>query len=192
MEIGPRLAVVRLLTGSPLLAAFTGARLEELGQITKGNIKRDKRDGIDYIDLTELAEAKNVNSRRKIPVHPELIALGFLDYVASVQGSNSDRIFPELQRDSQGKLTASFSKWWGRYARQHGGFDSSKVFHSFRHTAKDGFREGEVLEDLRDELMGHAPRTVGESYGAGSSIKRLAEGMSRLTYPGLKLERLKE
>ena len=172
----------------PLLAAFTGARLEELGQITRENIKRDKRSGVHYIDLTELAEAKNTNSRRKIPVHPELIALGFLEYVKTIQ---SGRIFPQLQRDNQGKLTSSFSKWWGRYARKHGGFDSTKVFHSFRHTAKDGFREGEVLEDLRDELMGHAPRTVGESYGAGSSVKRLAEGMSRLTYPGLKLEHLK-
>ncbi|CCH47797.1 site-specific integrase [Pseudodesulfovibrio piezophilus] len=169
----------------PLLAAFTGARLEELGQITKDNVRKER--GVHYIDLRELDEAKTENSKRRIPIHPELIKLGFLTYVKSIK---SGRIFPDLQRGKDGKLTSSFSKWWGRYARQHGGWGKEKVFHSFRHAAKDGFREGDVAEDLRDELMGHAPRTVGESYGSGSSIKRLSEGMSRLTYPGLDLSHL--
>ena len=168
----------------PLLGAFTGARLEELGLTTKEDIKRDR--GVDYIDLTERDETKNEGSKRRIPIHPELKALGFMEFV---KGIKSGRLFPEVT-SNQDKQTASWSQWWGRYARKHGGFDSTKVFHSFRHTAKDGFREGDVPADLRDELMGHAPRTVGESYGEGSSITRLAEGMSRLTYPGLDLSHL--
>ena len=169
----------------PLLGAFTGARLEELGLITKEDIKRDR--DVDYIDLTGREDLKTERSKRRIPIHPELKRLGFMGFV---KGIKAGRLFPEVT-SNQDKQTASWSQWWGRYARQHGGFDSTKVFHSFRHAAKDGFREGDVAQDLRDELMGHVSNNVGETYGAGSPITRLAEGMSRLTYPGLDLLHLK-
>jgi len=170
----------------PLLAAFTGARLEELGLTTKEDIKNER--GVDYIDLTTREETKTETSKRRIPIHPELIELGFMEFV---KGIKSGRLFPEVT-SNQDKETASWSQWWGRYARKHGGFDSTKVFHSFRHAAKDGFREGDVAPDLRDALMGHAPRTVGETYGAGHSLNKLAEAMERLVYPGLDLSHLKK
>lgn len=173
----------------PILAAFTGARLEELGQLTGGDIKRER--GILFLDMTTIHDGKSLKteaSKRRVPIHPTLLELGFLAYFLT---RKEERLFPELVASHHtGKLTDAWSKWWGRYARQHGGFDKLKVFHSFRHAAKDAFREGDVPEDLRDELMGHAPRTVGAGYGEGSSIKRLAEAMGKLVYPGLDLNHL--
>lgn len=172
----------------PILAAFTGARLEELGQLHAEDIKQDR--GVDYIDMTTLdgsRRLKTETSKRRVPIHPELVRLGFLDYVKQI---SKGRLFPELT-SKQGKLTASFSQWWGRYARKHGITDKRKVFHSFRHAAKDALREGGVEEQISDAITGHAAVSEGRKYGSGGvPIVRLAEGIAKLTYPELNLSHL--
>ncbi len=172
----------------PLLAAFTGARLEELGQLTAEAIREERE--VTYFDMTTVGSGmrrKTESSKRRVPVHPELVRLGFMDYVRMI---GKGRLFHKLT-SKQGKLTASFSQWWGRYARKHGITDKRKVFHSFRHAAKDGFREGGVEEQISDALTGHAPRTEGRKYGGDAyPILQLAAGMERLTYPGLDLDHL--
>jgi len=170
----------------PLMAAFTGARLEELGQLRVEDIREDR--GVTFFDMTTVSEGqrrKTESSKRRVPVHPELIRLGLLTYAREIVSKG--RLFPALT-SKQGKLTASFSQWWGRYARKHGMTDKRKVFHSFRHAAKDGFREGGVEEQISDALTGHAPRTEGRKYGSDAyPITQLAAGMAKLTYPGLDL-----
>jgi len=71
----------------------------------------------------------------------------------------------------------------GKVRRQHGITDKQKVFHSFRHTVKDAFREAEVPKDLFDALQGHAAGDVSAGYGQGYSLRRLADAMEKLAYP---------
>lgn len=173
----------------PLMAAFTGARLEELGQLTVDDIKNEQ--GIYYFDMTAVDDnkrRKTESSKRRVPIHSKLIELGFLDYVAEMgQAGQEAQLFPLLKSKGE-KRTASWSKWWSKYARKYGAFDSSKVFHSFRHSFKDGLREGGVQEEVSDALTGHAPVTEGRKYGSNAyPLKRLKEGIEQLTYPGLEL-----
>lgn len=42
------------------------------------------------------AGEKRLARRRKLPIHPELIRLGFLDYVAAISGEGHLALFPEL------------------------------------------------------------------------------------------------
>jgi len=176
----------------PLLAVYTGARLEELGQLTLNDIREDQ--GIKYLDMSTLDEGKRrktESSKRRVPIHSKIIELGFLDYVEEIKEVGHTRLFPYLV-SSGDKRTASWSKWWGRYARKHGGFDKLKVFHSFRHAFKDGLREGGVQEEISDALTGHAPTTEGRKYGGnGYPLKRLKEGIENLCYPGLEIDHLK-
>jgi integrase len=173
----------------PLLAAFTGARLEELGQLTLDDIREDQ--GICFLDMSTLDEGKRrktESSKRRVPIHSKIIEFGFLDYVEEIKKSGRKRLFPYLASSGE-KRTASWSKWWGRYARKYGGFDKLKVFHSFRHTFKDGLREGGVQEEVSDALTGHAPTTEGRKYGGnGYPLKRLKEGIEKLCYPGLNID----
>lgn len=174
----------------PLLALFTGARLEELGQLHVADVKITE--GIRYLDMTTVEEGKRYktrSSRRKIPIHPELIRLGFMDYVDERRKAGDERLFPEV-RSSNESVTAAWSKWWGRYVRKHGITDSRKVFHSFRHTVKDAFRDSGVDIALNDAIMGHTQGNVSASYGQGYSLKVLAEAMKKLEFPGLDLEHL--
>jgi len=178
----------------PLLALFTGARLEELGQLRVDDVRQDAGTGIWFFDINadEGKHLKTASSYRKVPVHPQLIELGFLEYHKEMKEQGQERLFPLLKSKQHDISTAAWSQWWGRYARKHGITDKSKVFHSFRHTVKDGFRDAGVPKPLYDALQGHAAGDVSDTYGRGYSLPRLQEAIDKLEFPGLDLGHLKE
>ena len=151
----------------PLIAYMTGMRLEEIGQLTQDDIRR--QDDIWFFNLDHAPHKgqllKNQSSRRQIPLHSRLIELGFLKLVDASTG----RLFPELSSAGSRQLTASWSQWFGRYLRQVIGIaDPRKTFHSFRHTFKDLCREAGISKDLHDRLTGHSSQDVGDGYGSGT------------------------
>jgi integrase len=174
----------------PLIALFTGARMTEIGQLQRGDVKQEG--GYHYFDISnnaEEAKIKTDSSRRKVPIHKELINLGFLDYVKL----QSESLFPLLVSSNQGRLMADFSRWWGRkeQGRKIIGISNPQLtFHSFRHSFKDACRNSGIPQDAHDKLTGHSSAGVGASYGLGYSIKSLGEHMSKLTYEGLDLSHL--
>ena len=153
----------------PLLAAFSGARLEELGQLQTEDIRTCPETGIVYAMIDNKGAAadgvkkhtKNLNSVRPIPIHSMLIEIGFLDYVAQRQNDKKDSSLFKLKRDKQGRLAKTVSNWFSRvdqrkdgnlilgYIERRGvkskgennaGERWSKSFHSFRHTVIDNLR----------------------------------------------------
>ncbi|SNS03418.1 Phage integrase family protein [Humidesulfovibrio mexicanus] len=170
----------------PILALFTGARLQELGRLRVEDVREEW--GVLFFDLTT-AGTKTKSAKRNVPIHPELVRLGFLDYLEERRKAGGGPLFPAL-KSAQDSPTESWSKWWGRYARDNGITDPRKVFHSFRHTVKDGFRNSRVAKEYRDLIQGHAIPGVGEEYGSGTGLQVLAEEMAKLRFPGLDLEHL--
>ena len=153
----------------PLLAAFTGARLEELGQLQTADIRTCPDTGIIYamVDNKGIAadgikkRTKNLNSVRPIPIHSTLIDIGFMEYVSKRQDDKADTGLFKLKRDKQGRLAKAVSNWFSRvdkrkdgnlilgYIERRGveskgeneaGERWSKSFHSFRHTVIDNLR----------------------------------------------------
>jgi integrase len=174
----------------PLLGAFTGARLEELGSLHTEDVGREA--GVDFLFIHR--RHKNASSRRKIPIHPVFFELGFLAYVAERRRADGPRLFPDL-RSARTEVTAAWSKWWGRYMDEIGLTDERKNFHSFRHTVKRALRDKGVDKTLRDALLGHTARDVAEQYGIdedgiGIALPTLAGAMGRLSYPDLDLSHL--
>lgn len=101
----------------PLLATFSGARLEGICQLRTSDIKTDEATGIIYADITEDGAAadgvrkrtKSRNSVRPIPIHSKLLQIGFMDYVAERSKDASDQSLFKLKRDKQGRLGKGFS-----------------------------------------------------------------------------------
>ena len=80
---------------------------------------------------------------------------------------------------------SSWSKWINGYLGDKCGIiESTKVFHSFRHTFKRMTRDAGLYEELHDAITGHANKdSVGRDYGRGFSIKPLAKAMTQIAPP---------
>ncbi|RFC01428.1 integrase, partial [Klebsiella michiganensis] len=133
----------------PLLALYTGARVEELASLSLNQIKKDG--GIHYF---EIEKAKNLNSIRKIPLHRQIETSGFLAYVDSVRAQGATMLFPHLTAGKNG-YSKNMSRRFGAYLDSLKISDSRKVFHSFRHTFITRMTELNVHPVLVMSMVGH-------------------------------------
>ena len=187
----------------PLLGIFSGARLNELAPMSVEDVKTDTASGVRFITVIEDDEAgrtvKTDSSLRAIPIHSELVRIGFLEFVeqANGKGGPSARLFPELTPGPKGGFGEAFSKWFGRYKRKLGVTNPGSVFHSFRHGFKDALRTAGVNEDANDALTGHSGgNPVARSYGWKEMVRRfgfptLSAAVEKVRYPGLDLSKVR-
>jgi integrase len=186
----------------PLLGLFSGARLNELAPMCADNIKRDPASDVRFMTVVEDDEAgrsvKTETSLRAVPIHPELVRIGFLELVdhrRQVDGARA-RLFPLIRSNSKGNYGAGFSQWFGRHKCALGIDNKKSVFHSFRHGFKDALRAGGVNEDLNDALTGHSGgNTVARRYGWKEMVRRfgftnLHAAVEKVGYPDLDLSSL--
>lgn len=184
----------------PIVALYTGARLDEIGSTLASEIRQ--QDGIWLFDILDRGDEdadshnrsiKNEQSRRVVPLHAKLIELGFLEYAASVPPSGF--LFPDLKptRTKTGwKRTAKFSKWWGHYRRANakaageGMGSKKKPFHSFRHTTIRALRKPGIHPVLAYLLVGHEDGEIDRmnlGYGEGADLKTLKETVDQIEFP---------
>lgn len=182
----------------PLMALFTGARLEELGQLRPKDIARlsyPDADGQEQAawfiriveDEADDLKLKNAASERLVPVHSELDRLGFIAFVEAASKAGQERLFPGLKPNIYGRLTAKWGEWFGPYLRNICSVtDKRLVFHSFRHTFKHYARHGGIIEGVQRQIMGHSSGDVADQYGSGYPLHQVVEGMKQFRVPGLK------
>lgn len=153
----------------PLLAYYTGARLNELCQLHCCDVY----DGV--IDINKDApdkRLKNSSSKRIVPLHSELARLGFEKFCG-----HDGRVFEELKHGRDGH-SKNVSRWFKGYRESLG---IQFPFHSFRHTFSDELKQALVSPHVIDELTGHAIR--GESmgrYGKRYGVTVLKEAVEKI------------
>ncbi len=180
----------------PLLAIFSGARLEELGQLRPADVLQHSYHDPDgqiqtawFIRITvEAGKLKNLASERLVPVHPELERLGFVDYAEAMQREKRERLFPALTKGPHGNFTHRWGQWFGTYLRKDCGVaDKRMTFHSFRHAFIDYARRPDIPEAVQRRLVGHGSQDVHDHYGEGYGLHWLVEGIKSFKVPGLLL-----
>lgn len=182
----------------PLLALFQGLRCNEACQFYSEDVR--EAEGIPYLSVrTDLdnAEAsdkrlKNEASVRNIPIHPTLIRMGFLEFVAQRRGDKaSPRLFPELPAGSTGRYSNPFSKWFTGFLVSALGAKPKATFHSFRHHFRDALRAARVGDENVEALGGWAGEGKQQrQYGSGPTLGLLLEDLSKVDFPGLDLSHL--
>ena len=178
----------------PLIALFTGARLEEIAQLRSVDIiERTYSDSTDnqmscwVIHITDEGEGqhlKNQNSRRIIPIHTVLLELGFLDYVNAHTGF----IFPHLLPTKEYQVrSGNWSKWFSNHLRKEINItDPRLVFHSFRHTFKELCRNSNIETEVHHALTGHSMGNVGDNYGGHYyPLAPLVTAINKFRVPGI-------
>jgi len=61
------------------------------------------------------------------------------------------------------------------------------MFHSFRHTFKNGLKNAGVEKTMRDDLCGHADNSAGAGYEHGQSVEAIKEAIEKLRSDGFEL-----
>lgn len=164
----------------PWVLAATGCRLNEVCQAFAADVA--KEDGTWRLNVTDAADGQSLKtetSRRKVPLHPKLVAEGFVKYVASLP--KGSRLFPEATPNKVGNWGAKLGQKYGRWLRTMIA-DPRKVAHSWRHSFKTWAREADIGEEKSDALTGHqAPGRVGRDYG-DLPLKTLAKAVAKMDF----------
>lgn len=176
----------------PLMALYTGARLEELCQLMVDDIRIQEKipylrilDLVNEDDDKQVKRLKNEGSRREIPVPKVLIAHGFLDYVQHMTEKKEVWLFPHLTVEPKyGRRGANWSKWWGRWRKTLKVEGRDKCFHAFRHVFKTACRSAGIGEDIHDAITGHSKGHEGRNYGK-FPLLALNRAIHRVRYPDL-------
>ncbi|MCB2215677.1 MAG: site-specific integrase [Desulfobulbaceae bacterium] len=163
----------------PLIALWSGMRMEEICQLEYDDVK--KIDNVWCFDINDNGEKKlkNKTAHRLVPVHSALIRKGFLQFVETRQGA---QLFHDLKR-ANGKLGHNFSKWFARYRTGCGITDPGKTFHSFRHNAATKWKQASVPVTKAAAIMGHTVegQTYGR-YGKAFEVDQLQEVIEMLDF----------
>lgn len=154
----------------PWVLAFTGARISELVELKRGDVRQEAGVWIFDIRPHEGRQGKNATFQRMLPVHPALEAEGFLDYVATLPADPKGPLFPTIPPDPAGSRVSPATTRHGEWMREKVGIkDPQKApAHSWRHRMEDSLRKARVPEEVVDAITGrHNPRNAGADYGWG-------------------------
>lgn len=111
-----------------------------------------------------MAGEKRPARRREIPIHPELIRLGFLEYVGKISRDGHTEVFPELylQKSKRGGAQFYFRAWthmvdWieDRMAIPIDENGKKTDIHSIRALGSSFYEVEGVNPIMRADLMGH-------------------------------------
>lgn len=171
----------------PLIAAFTGARLNEIAQLELADIVA--KDGIDYFDINDEGDFKSIKasaSKRRVPIHSKLIELGFMGYVESKRREQAVRLFPEFSYCRKNGWGRSLGHWFNQVFLIKLSIKTPQlVFHSFRHSAVEKLNRKGAAETLIKCVIGHEQAGVTQQvYGKGGfTLKQLQDTVELLDYP---------
>lgn len=157
----------------PLIACYTGARLTEIAQLWTDDIATEP--GQETFEFRANAQRgqqlKNTGSWRAVAMHPELVRLGFCNYVQSLP---KGELFPHLPKAGKNGAGGQFGKWFGTFKSAKGFTSPAKSFHSFRHLVATELRLAGATDAQADAITGHAGNGVGRQVYA-ATIRRKAE-----------------
>jgi integrase len=175
------------------IALYSGARLEEIAQLTTADIRSVGANGatVTVIDIHNggTNKLKNESSARIVPVHSALVRAGLLDYVKVLPKGSP--LFPGLKRRASkgGKIGARLGELFRKRLVALGLKRRGLCFHSFRHTVAGRLDAAEARQSDVARILGHA--VAGMSLGTyskeGPGLKVIAGVVEKIDYPGLRL-----
>jgi integrase len=191
----------------PLIDLFTGARPNEICQLELRDVRRTDQ-GTWYFDLVVLSDdedadetprgtdggkrLKTATSRRKIPIHPQLIRIGLLRYVEQLRHAGATRLFPSLKPDEAGYYSSyPLKRFRETFLPKAIKLKPRQSFYSFRHTFRDALRAIEAPPDTLLALGAWSQgKLVSDNYGVRSNPDIQQKYVNMIEFPGLELSHL--
>ncbi|WP_165826138.1 tyrosine-type recombinase/integrase [Rhizobium wuzhouense] len=165
----------------PWLQASSGARVAELTQLWGSMVTTV--DGVPCIRITPSPDGgrlKNAMSERTIPIHPTIVADGFLDFVKArgsgplFYGGTKARAASPTS-DEQKHPSKGVSNRLAAWVRGLGIDDPRKApNHAWRRWVKTELGRAGCSDRLADAIQGHAAQSEGDKYYHGTVEDMLA------------------
>ena len=182
----------------PLIAFFSGMRVNEISQLYLDDIKKETvsddsgaKHTLLYFDVSPFREGQSVKSAystRRIPIHPQLLALGFEAYLEDARKSGAIHVFPGLswKGDGPGRV---MTQWFnGAHLRKACGITShAKTLHCFRHTITTIADRCLVPKSIMRTINGHSDgaRIDERSYVVRGSLLECRRALEKIEFPDL-------
>jgi integrase len=152
---------------APLIAALSGARLNEVCQLHLNDI-RQTSSGAWYLSFNADTSDKKLKgdrlkdgllvkgpSHRETPLHGLLFNLGLVKWRDALKHNHYERLFPELSHSGDKGYGKDMGEWFGAHLKRLDiPRDGTQVFHSFRH----GFANAQPIDmpdRMRRQMTGH-------------------------------------
>jgi integrase len=156
-----------------MLAAYTGARIEELCQLKTSSVRV-----VEGLQCLSIEDAKTEAGNRLVPVHPEIDPL-----IRQLTKDSSDGyLISGLTETKYGDRSNAIGKRFGRLKAELG-HGSEKVFHSIRKTVTTTLENAGVPEGVAADIVGHEKATLTYGlYSSGTSIIAKLKAIKHLSY----------
>ena len=175
-----------------LIGIFSGMRTNETSQLRVDDIVKEGNVWMIIIDETQGKRVKTTSSIRKVPIHPQLISLGFIKYVEILKSNGVDRVFPELTKERDGYSSKISRHYNEKFLQSVGVWKKNvKVLYSTRHTFINRCYNKGVDRDIIKQIVGHEPDFTMDVYGGNPfTPQQLYQGISKVTYSNIRWDRL--
>lgn len=154
----------------PWLSAYTGARIGELSALEKRDLFNIGDDWFIHIRVEGEDRTTKTMQARKVPLHPDLIVEGFVNFVAK---ADNGKLFPQTRVEQN-------TRDWIRDDVMKGKKENSPApNHGFRHLFED-LRFGKLSQEAANYITGRANKGSDRMYGKSNAmLPALAEEMRK-------------
>jgi integrase len=170
----------------PLIGAYTGARLNEIAQLELTDFV--DRDGVWCFDINDEGDGKQLKTtaaKRLVPIHPQLIKIGLLDYVETMKAKRQTRLFPDFSYSPNNGWGRTLGRFFNETLLPALNIKSEKlVFHSLRHTVVTQLSRSGVEQTFVKAIVGHQQAGVTQQvyFKAGYTVRQLSDELAKLQY----------
>jgi integrase len=175
----PKLALAKRWV--PWLCAFTGARVGEMLQLRKDDVRRDGKHWV--VHVTPEAGPVKTDEARDVVLHRQLIDAGFIKFWEQAKPGYLF-ISPAAGELAVRKAVKTARNKVNAFVREVVKDRNVDPSHGWRHRFKTIGLEQGVEMRVVDAIQGHAPRSVSENYGE-VTIKAKASVIEK--YPIIKV-----
>lgn len=175
----PKLAAAKRWV--PWLCAFTGARVGEMLQLRKQDVRRDGKHWV--VHVTPEAGPVKTDEARDAVLHRQVIELGFLDFL---EGSKPGHLFITPGNGELGvrKAVKTARNKVNMFVREVVPDPNVDPSHGWRHRFKTVGIDEQIEMRVLDAIQGHAPRNISEGYGE-VTIRAIADAIAK--FPNIKV-----
>ncbi len=140
----------------PWICAYTGARIEEVAPLKPNDFFTYEGDHYFSITTKGGRSLKNIHSERRVPIHPDLISEGLLEFVGKHRSNPDRRLFPK-------RAGQNVARW----VREEVKITRAEVSpnHSWRHLFEDKARAAGMIDSAREQITGRATTSSSGGYG---------------------------